>query len=89
MTVDAGFGAILLLVGCLLFEGFLAFAGLNHFMNADEMSDYAATKGVPATGFGVIVSRSMLVLGGLGILVGAYPVLAAGAVATFLFSLRR
>ena len=79
MTLDAGFGAVLLLVGRLLFGGFLAFAGLNHFMNADEMSDYAATKGVPAAEFGVIASGSMLVLGGLGLLVGAYPVLAAGA----------
>jgi len=83
MAIDAGFGAALLLVGRLLFGGFLAFAGLNHFMNADEMTDYAATKGVPAAGFGVIATGSMLVLGGLGILVGAYPVLAAGTVATF------
>ena len=83
MTLDAGFGAVLMFIGRLLFGGFLAFAGLNHFMNADEMSDYAATKGVPAAEFGVIASGSMLVLGGLGLLVGAYPVLAAGAVATF------
>jgi len=83
MAVDTGAGAILLLVGRVLFGGFLAFAGLNHFLNAGEMSEYATSKGVPAAGFGVIATGTMLVLGGLGLLVGAYPVLAAGSVATF------
>lgn len=83
MAVETGVGAVLLLVGRVLFGGFLAFAGLNHFLNAEEMSQYAAAKGVPAPGFGVIASGSMLVLGGLGILLGAYPVIAAGMVATF------
>jgi uncharacterized membrane protein YphA (DoxX/SURF4 family) len=83
MVVDAGAGAALLLAGRVLFGGLLAFAGLNHFLNGDEMTGYAAAKGVPAPGFGVAASGTMLVLGGLGILLGAYPVLAAGMVATF------
>jgi uncharacterized membrane protein YphA (DoxX/SURF4 family) len=83
MAIDAGAGAALLLVGRLLFGGFLAFAGLNHFLNAGEMSEYAAAKGVPAAGFGVVASGVLLVGGGLGLLVGAYPVLSAGMIATF------
>jgi uncharacterized membrane protein YphA (DoxX/SURF4 family) len=83
MAIDAGLGAILLLIGRVLFGGFLAFAGLNHFLNAGEMARYAKSKGVPAAGFGVVATGAMLVLGGLGLLVGAYPVLSAGAVATF------
>jgi uncharacterized membrane protein YphA (DoxX/SURF4 family) len=83
MALDAGVGAILLLVGRVLFGGFLAFAGLNHFMNAGEMADYAAAKGVPAPGVGVVTTGAMLVLGGLGILAGVYPVLSAGMIATF------
>jgi uncharacterized membrane protein YphA (DoxX/SURF4 family) len=83
MAVDAGAGAALLLVGRVLFGGFLAFAGLNHFLNGEEMSEYAAAKGVPAPSFGIAASGAMLVLGGLGILLGAYPVIAAGMVATF------
>jgi uncharacterized membrane protein YphA (DoxX/SURF4 family) len=83
MAVDAGAGAVLLLVGRVLFGGFLAFAGLNHFLNGGEMSEYAAAKGVPAPSLGVAASGAMLVLGGLGILLGAYPVLAAGTLATF------
>ena len=37
MAIDTGLGAILILVGRLLFGGFLAFQGLDHFMNTDEM----------------------------------------------------
>jgi uncharacterized membrane protein YphA (DoxX/SURF4 family) len=83
MTLDAGLGAILLLTGRVLFGGFLAFAGLNHFMNGEEMTQYAAAKGVPAAGLGVATSGAMLVLGGLGIVLGAYPVVSAGMLATF------
>jgi uncharacterized membrane protein YphA (DoxX/SURF4 family) len=83
MALDAGFGAVLLLAGRVLFGGFLAFAGLNHYMNAGEMTAYAESKGVPLAGFGVIASGTLLVLGGLGILAGVYPVLSAGMVATF------
>jgi uncharacterized membrane protein YphA (DoxX/SURF4 family) len=83
VAVATGTGAVLLLAGRVLFGGFLAFAGLNHFLSADEMSEYAAAKGVPAPGVGVVASGAVLVLGGLGILFGAYPVVAAGGLATF------
>ena len=83
MAIDTGFGAILVLVGRLLFGGFLAFQGLNHFMNTDEMAGYAGSKGVPAARFGVIASGIMLLLGGLGILLGVYPIVAAGMLAVF------
>ena len=40
MAIDTGLGAILILVGRLLFDDFLAFQRLNHFMNTDEMAGY-------------------------------------------------
>ena len=83
MAIDTGLGAILILVGRLLFGGFLAFQGLNHFMNTDEMAGYAGSKGVPAPRFGVIASGIMLLLGGLGIILGVYPIIAAGMLAVF------
>jgi uncharacterized membrane protein YphA (DoxX/SURF4 family) len=83
VALDGGLGAILLLLGRLLFGGFLTFAGLNHFMNAGEMTEYAEAKGVPMAGTGVITSGTMLVLGGLGVLFGVYPVISAGMIATF------
>jgi len=83
MAIDTGLGAILILVGRLLFGGFLAFQGLNHFMNTDEMAGYAGSKGVPAARFGVIASGILLLLGGLGIILGVYPIIAAGMLAVF------
>ena len=83
MAIDTGLGAILILVGRLLFGGFLAFQGLNHFMNTDEMAGYAGSKGVPAPRFGVIASGILLLLGGLGIILGVYPIVAAGMLAVF------
>lgn len=83
MAIDTGLGAILILVGRLLFGGFLAFQGLNHFTNTDEMAGYAGSKGVPVPRFGVIASGIMLLLGGLGIILGVYPIIAAGMLAVF------
>jgi len=53
--------------------------GLNHFMDVDTMAGYAEFKGLPAPRFSVIASGLVLVLGGLGVAAGAFPVLAAGA----------
>lgn len=83
MPFESGLGAVLLLVGRLLFGGLLLFQGFNHFTNADTMTGYARSKGVLVAGFGVIASGVMLVLGGLGIVLGAYPIVAAGMLATF------
>lgn len=84
MAIDAGLGAIVFLVARVLFGGLLAFQGLNHFQNVDAMSGYAQSKGVPAARAGVLLSGGMLIFGGLGIVLGAFPAIAAGAVAVFL-----
>jgi uncharacterized membrane protein YphA (DoxX/SURF4 family) len=52
-------------------------------MNTDEMAGYAGSKGVPAARFGVIASGILLLLGGLGIILGVYPIVAAGMLAVF------
>jgi uncharacterized membrane protein YphA (DoxX/SURF4 family) len=79
----AGSGAMFLL-GRLLFGLVMAFNGLNHFMNADEMSGYAGAKGVPIPTVSVTFTGGMLLFGGLGIAAGVYPILSAGAIAVFL-----
>ncbi|WP_302081938.1 DoxX family protein [Salinibaculum rarum] len=86
MALDAGLAGIVLLVGRILFGGILAFQGLNHFQNVDSMSGYAAAKGLPAPRFGVVASGVLLVAGGLAIVLGVFPTLAAGAVAVFLLA---
>jgi putative oxidoreductase len=76
---------LLLLAARLLFGGVIAFMGLNHFLQADQMTGYAQHKGLPAPKLSVLASGAVLVLGGLGIVAGAFPVLAGLAVAGFLF----
>ncbi|MGB9986244.1 DoxX family membrane protein [Salarchaeum japonicum] len=84
MAVDGDAGLFLLL-GRLLFGLTLAFMGLNHFLNLEQMTGYAEFKGLPAPGFMTVASGVMLLLGGLGIAAGAYPVLSAGTLAVFNF----
>lgn len=84
MAIDVGLGAIGFLVARILFGGLFAFQGLNHFQNADAMSGYAQSKGVPAARANVLLSGAMLILGGLGIVLGVFTAIAAGAVAVFL-----
>lgn len=74
----------LFLIARAVFGLTLAYMGLGHFLALDQMTGYAEYSGVPAPRFGVIASGAMLVLGGLGITVGAFPVLAAGALLVFL-----
>lgn len=84
MAVETTGGGLALLAGRLLFGGVLAFMGLNHFLQADAMAGYAESQGVPAPRLSVLVSGLLLVLGGLSLVLGAYPVLGALAVLAFL-----
>ena len=83
MAIESGIDAIILLIGRLVFGGLLAFSGINHFLNTDAMAGYTRSKGVPAARFAVVASGVMLALGGLGIILGIYPVIAAGMLAVF------
>ena len=83
MALSAGTVDLVLLAGRALFGGVLAFMGLNHFMQVEGMAGYAESKGIPAPRASVIVSGLLLVAGGLGIVVGAFPLLAAAALALF------
>lgn len=74
---------LLFLLGRLLFGGIIAVMGLNHFTGVDEMAQYAESKGVPYARIGVIASGAMLVLGGLAITIGLYPMIGAGMVLAF------
>ncbi|WP_418282732.1 DoxX family protein [Halorubrum sp. DTA98] len=84
LQFDSSLSAELFLLGRLLFGGVLAFMGFNHFMDLDTMAGYAEFKGLPAPRFSVIASGLILVLGGIGIAAGVFPVVAAGGIAVFL-----
>lgn len=81
---DASLAAELFVLGRLLFGGVLAFNGLNHFLDVDSMTEYAASKGVPHPRVAVVVTGGMLLVGGLGIALGIAPTFSAGAIAAFL-----
>ena len=76
--------AELFLLARLLFGGVLAFMGLNHFMNTEDMVGYAQFKGLPAPKLSVVGSGGLLLFAGLGIAAGAFPVLSGFALALFL-----
>lgn len=82
--VATGIESVLLVAARLLFGGVIAFMGLNHFLQLDQMTGYAEFKGLPAPRLSVVASGAVLVLGGLGIIGGVFPLVSALAVAGFL-----
>jgi len=63
----------LFLAGRVLYGGFFLLAGIDHFRRVEMMAPYAASKGIPAPRLGVLGSGSLLLLGGLSILLGIRP----------------
>jgi len=84
MAVASAAGEVVFLLARVLFGGVLAFMGINHFADVDGMAGYAGAKGLPAPRLAVVASGVVLVAGGVGVVLGVLPVLAAGALATFL-----
>jgi len=83
MAISGIEGAVLL-VARVLFGGVIAFTGLNHFFETEQMTGYAQHKGLPAPKLSVLGSGVVLVLSGLAIVTGAFPVLGAAMAAGFL-----
>lgn len=61
---------VLHLIGRILFGMLFVFNGLNHFMQLESMTQYAASQGVPMPQIAVIVTGLMILLGGLAIIFG-------------------
>lgn len=60
----------LILLARILFTALFISSGFGHLSNADEMSEYAASKDVPMAKVSVIISGLMLLFGGFSILLG-------------------
>ncbi|WP_299335677.1 DoxX family protein [Haloplanus sp.] len=84
MMFDTAGGGVAFLLARVLFGAVFAFTGLNHFIDAEAMIGYARSKGIPAASLGVPMSGGLLLFGGLGIALGVYPTVAAGALVVFL-----
>jgi putative oxidoreductase len=74
----------LFLLGRAIFGGFFLYNGINHFLNEQMMSRYAAAKGTPAPDAAVTASGAMLVAGGLSIVAGVKPRQGLAAILGFL-----
>lgn len=75
---------VLLVIGRILYGGFFVMSGIQHFTQMGGMIGYAKSKNVPLPKFFVSASGALIVLGGLGILLGAYVQFALLLVALFL-----
>lgn len=75
---------ILLLVGRLLFGGFFLISGVRHLTDAEAMSQYAESQGVPAPKLAVLGTGLLLIAGASSVLVGVYPRIGLAALALFL-----
>jgi putative oxidoreductase len=63
----------LFVVGRAVFGGFFVYSGINHFKNQEQMSGYAAMKGVVGPDVAVLGSGAMLLAGGLSVVLGYKP----------------
>lgn len=83
MALESVGGGIPFLAGRLLFGLVIAFMGINHFLDLEGMSGYAAMKGVPVPTVAVALSGLMLLGGGLSVALGAFPLVGAVVLALF------
>ena len=72
-----------LYLGRILFGGYFAYNGFNHFKMLDMMSGYAKSKGAPVPKLSVAFSGLLLIVGGLSVLFDILP--SVGLVALVLF----
>ncbi|MBS3761450.1 MAG: DoxX family protein [Halodesulfurarchaeum sp.] len=84
MTVEAGLGGAVLLVGRLLFGGMLLWMGGSNLRNNEEMVAYANANDVPVAVALVPIASGMLLFGSLGIVLGIYPTVAVAMISLFL-----
>ena len=63
----------LFVIGRIIFGLYFLYNSYQHFAKLGMMAGYAKSKGVPMAQFSVIFSGLLLLLGGLSILLGIYP----------------
>jgi len=75
---------ILFLIGRIIVGLFYLSSALNHFQNTDMMAQYAGSKGVPAPRASIIITGLVLLIGGLTILIGFFPLVGIALLVIFL-----
>jgi putative oxidoreductase len=72
------------LIGRIIFGSYWLMASVNHFRNLKYMSEYAKARGTPSPELAVAGTGIILLLGGLSILLGVYPVIGIALLIIFL-----
>jgi uncharacterized membrane protein YphA (DoxX/SURF4 family) len=72
------------LIGRILFGGYFLYSGVNHFVSAPMLAQYAAAKGVPAPELAVVLSGLLLLVGGASVLLGFWPHVGVWCIVAFL-----
>jgi putative oxidoreductase len=72
------------LVGRIIFGCYWLMASFNHFKNLNYMSEYAKARGTPSPKLAVAGTGIILLLGGLSMLLGVYPVIGVVLLIIFL-----
>lgn len=67
------FTAITFLIGRILLGGYFLFNGVMHLVHFKNMVGYAASRGVPMATPLVFIASLMILFGGVGVLLGVYP----------------
>jgi uncharacterized membrane protein YphA (DoxX/SURF4 family) len=71
-------------IGRLIFGGYFLFAGINHFKQTRQLSQYAGSKNVPQPDKAVKATGAVLIAGGASILFGIKPKIGSAAIVGFL-----
>ena len=58
----------LVFVGRILYGGLMVFAGINNYLNLKVLAELTTSKGMPLPMLSVVVASTILILGGLSIL---------------------
>jgi putative oxidoreductase len=74
---------VVFLIGRVILGAYYLFNASNHFLRLEMMTGYAASKGVPAPRVFVVVTGILLLVGGLTVLLGVYPVVGVAALVLF------
>jgi putative oxidoreductase len=72
------------LLGRLVFGGYFLYSGIHHFLDRKMLSQYAASKKIPAPDVAVMASGGMMIVGGANILLGVKPKMGTLAITGFL-----
>ncbi|MCS7212669.1 MAG: DoxX family protein [Candidatus Calescibacterium sp.] len=71
------------LVGRIIVGVYYSMAGIEHFTGLQGMAQYAASKGVPLPELAVLFTGVLLLVGGLSVLTGLFPIVGIGSLVVF------